>query len=312
MNVRRALGLAARVVAGPALALAVSGGGLWWWLHPPVERTTGVVYGAGHGRALTLDVVRPRSANGAGVVVLQSGSWKSPAGAMDLAIVAPLLRHGYTLFTVRHGSQPEFTVMEIFEEVERAVRFVRHGAPEFGVDPARMAIVGGSSGGHLSLLVATRGGPGPASAGDPVDRESSAVQAVACFYPPTDLLNLGPSTENPGDGGPPRSYVKAFGPKSTVPSEWRVIGRDLSPIYHVGPGLPPVLIVHGDSDTLVPLEQSQRFAARAAELGRPVELVVRPGKGHGWLTMFWDVRLFADWFDRQLLPGGAASEGPPD
>jgi dipeptidyl aminopeptidase/acylaminoacyl peptidase len=75
---------------------------------------------------------------------------------------------------------------------------------------------------------------------------------------------------------------------------------------HVGPGLPPILIVHGDSDTLVPLEQSQRFAARAAELGRPVELVVRPGKGHGWLTMLWDVRLFADWFDRHLLPPRAA------
>jgi acetyl esterase/lipase len=285
MEGRRVARLLAGALAGLLVALAAAGGGLWWWLSPGVERTPGVVYAQARGHDLTLDVLRPRAPNGVGVIVLHSGSWQSGAGPIRLALVAPLLRHGYTLFTVRHGSQPGFTVMEIVEQVESAVRFVRRKARGFGVDPGRLGIVGGSSGGHLSLLMATRG----------------EVQAVACFYPPTDLLNLGASTENPGDGGPPKSYVKAFGPRSTIPSEWRVIGREMSPIYHVGPGLPPILIVHGDADTLVPLEQSQRFAARAAELGHRVEVVVRPGKGHGWLTMFWDVRVFADWFDRHLL-----------
>jgi len=197
-------------------------------------------------------------------------------------------------------SQPEATVMEIAEDVNRAVRYVRHYARDYGVDPQRLGVTGGSAGGHLSLLLATRGGPGPADATDPIDRESSAVQAVAIFYPVTDLLNLGKSTENLGDGGPPKSFVKAFGPQSTNLAVWKVIGRDLSPIYHLTSNLPPVLIFHGDADTLVPLDQSERFQAQARAAGGTVELVVHPGGQHGWLTMVWDVRRFAQWFDQHL------------
>jgi acetyl esterase/lipase len=152
-------------------------------------------------------------------------------------------------------------------------------------------------------MLATRGGPGPAEAADPIDRESSAVQAVAIFYPVTDLLNLGKSTENPGDGGPPKSFVKGFGPGATNPAVWKVIGRELSPIYYVSSNLPPSLIYHGDADTLVPLDQSERFLAEARKAGSTVELVVHPGGKHGWLTMVWDLRKFADWFDRYLRAG---------
>jgi acetyl esterase/lipase len=154
--------------------------------------------------------------------------------------------------------------------------------------------------GHLSLLLATRGGPGPDDAADPVDRESSAVQAVAVFFPVTDLLNLGASTENPGDGGPPKSFVKAFGPQSSYPAVWKVIGRELSPIYYVRSNLPPILIYHGDADNLVPLDQSERFQAEARKQGCMVELVVHHGGRHGWWSMVWDIRRFADWFDRYL------------
>ncbi|MBN8246529.1 MAG: prolyl oligopeptidase family serine peptidase, partial [Verrucomicrobia bacterium] len=115
-------------------------------------------------------------------------------------------------------------------------------------------------------------------------------------------LNLGESTENLHDGGPPKSFVKAFGTNSTNRAAWAVIGRDMSPIAHVTSNLPPTLIFHGDADTLVPLDQSQRFQARARELGRTVELVVHRGGRHGWLTMLWDIRAFAAWFDRYLPP----------
>jgi len=217
-------------------------------------------------------------------------------------MAAPLLRRGYTIFAVSHLSQPQATVMEIVEDVNRGVRFIRHHAPDYGIDPNRIGVAGGSAGGHLSLMLATRGGPGPADAADPVDRESSAVQAVAIFFPVTDLLNLGPSTENAGDGGPPKSFVKAFGPQATDMAAWKQIGREMSPIYYVQPGIPPILILHGGADTLVPLEQSERFVARVREVGGTIELVVRPGKQHGWLTMVWDIRRFADWFDRHLRP----------
>lgn len=191
--------------------------------------------------------------------------------------------------------------MEIVEDVNRAMRFIRHHAREYGVDPQRLGVTGGSAGGHLSLMLATRGGPGPADAADPIDRDSSAVQAVAIFYPVTDLLNLGKSTENLGDGGPPASFKKAFGPQATNPPVWKVIGQGVSPIYYVRSNLPPTLIFHGDADTLVPLDQSQRYQAEARKLGCTVELVVHHGGHHGWLSMFWDIRRFADWFDRYLL-----------
>jgi acetyl esterase/lipase len=190
--------------------------------------------------------------------------------------------------------------MEITQDMNRAVRYVRHNARQYGVDPQRLGVTGGSAGGHLSLMVATRGGPGPAEATDPVDRESSAVQAVAIFYPVTDLLNLGKSTENLGDGGPPKSFVKAFGPQSTNLAVWKVIGHEMSPIYYVNSNLPPSLIYHGDADTLVPLDQSERFQAEARKLGRTVEVVVHHGGKHGWLSMPWDLRRFANWFDRYL------------
>jgi acetyl esterase/lipase len=281
-----------------AVALAVAG---WWYLHPAVVRTDGVVYGERNGVPLVLDVIQPARPNGLGVALMVSGGWKSgEAGEAPTWLMAPVLRRGYTIFAIYHISQPQATVMEIIDDVNRGLRFVRHHAGEYQIDPQRIGVTGGSAGGHLSLMLATRGGPGPTDAVDPVDRESSAVQAVAIFYPVTDLLNLGDSTENLGDGGPPKSFVNSFGPGASDPETWQEIGRNCSPIYHITSALPPTLIYHGDADTLVPLDQSMRFRAAAVERGLEVEVVVHPGGEHGWLTMIWDLRRFADWFDRQL------------
>jgi acetyl esterase/lipase len=308
----RGLRIAAIVAASLLGAVAAGAGGVAWYLNPPVARQDGIVYGHRRGRELTLDVLRPREPNGIGIATIVSGGWRSgPPGSLSVAIVSPLLRHGYTVIAVCHVSQPEATVMETFEDVSRAVRFIRHHAAEYGIDPDRIGVTGGSAGGHLSLLLATRGAPGPGDAPDPVDRETSAVQAVAVFFPVTDLLNLGPSTENPGDGGPPKSFVAAFGPDARKMDAWRVIGREISPIDHINRRMPPVLIVHGDADTLVPLEQSQRFRARAAAEGQVVELVVRHGGAHGWLTMPLDVRRFAAWFDAHLGGSRDGREHPP-
>lgn len=282
------------------LVVAAAVGGLWLYFHPRHEYRSGIVYSQRQGQELTLDIVRPARPNGIGVLLLVSGGWKSHRDSFRPWIAAPLLRRGYTIFPVYHISQPEATITEIAEDMHRAVRFVRFHAREYGVDPNRLGVTGGSAGGHLSLLLATRGGPGPADAPDPVDRESSAVQAVAIFYPVTDLLNLGSSTENPGDGGPPKSFVKGFGPEATNLTVWKGIGRELSPIYFLTTNLPPCLIFHGDADTLVPLDQSQRFQAEAAKLGATVQVVVHPGGHHGWPTMLWDIRRFGDWFDRYL------------
>jgi acetyl esterase/lipase len=292
------MSLAALILLAGTLA-----GSIWWYLHPSVERTDGIVYGQRHERDLTLDVIRPARPNGLGIALMVSGSWKSGSpGSARTWLMAPLLRRGFTVFAICHISQPQATVMEIIEDVHRGLRFVRHHARDYGVDPSRLGVTGGSAGGHLSLMLATRGGPGRPDAEDPVDRESSAVQAVAIFFPVTDLLNLGTSTENPGDGGPPKSFVRAFGPLATNLPAWKEIGRDTSPIYHVTPRLPPTLIHHGDADTLTPLEQSEWFRDRAAQEGREVRIVVQPGGKHGWWTMLWDIRAFAGFFERHLTP----------
>jgi len=273
----------------------------WWYFHPSIKRTDGVTYGQRHGKPLTMDVLRPARPNGLAVAAIVSGGWKSGGpGEAPAPLVAPLLRAGYTVFAICHISQPEASVMEIIEDCHRGIRFVRHHADQYGVDPDRIGVTGGSAGGHLSLMLATTGGPGSEDADDPVERESSAVQAVAIFYPVTDLLNMGDSTENLGDGGPPKSYTKSFGPGIEQPKRWQLVAKQCSPIYHVHPKMPPTLIFHGDADTLTPLDQSQRFCAAASEAGTEVDLVVHPGGGHGWLTLPLDFVEFADWFDRHL------------
>lgn len=283
------------------LALGLLGAG-WWYCHPDFTETKGIVYAQRHGHDLTLSVARPAKQSGTAVLVMVSGRWKSDPKKFEAWMGSSFLRQGHTLIAVSHLSQPEATIMEIVEDVKQAARFVRHHAADYGIDPQRIGVFGGSSGGHLSLMLATCGGPGDASSADPVARESCAVQAAAVFYPVTDLLNLGPSTENLGDGGPPKGFRNSFGPKAADLNEWKIIGRDVSPIYHVTKQLPPVCIAHGDADTLVPLEQSTRFQKCATDLGCDVTLTVHSGKKHGWPTMIWDAHLFASWFTDHLPP----------
>ena len=282
--------------------LLLVGVDLWFFYHPKVIRTDGVIYGYRHGKELTMDIIRPEiGSNGLGIALMVSGGWKSgPPGSTPIEMMAPLLRRGYTIFAISHISQPDATVMEIIEDMHKGIRYVRYHAKKYQIDPERLGVTGGSAGGHLSLMLATAGGMGSAAAEDPIDRVSSAVQAVAIFYPVTDLLNLGSSRENPGDGGPPKSYVEAFGPDATNMEKWKQIGRDSSPIYHIHDRLPPTLIYHGDKDNLTPLDQSQRYVEEARKLGNTIELRVHQGGDHGWWTMIFDLQEFRVWFDRYL------------
>lgn len=273
----------------------------WWYYHPNMQRRDGIVYGDRGGRPLTMDVLIPNRPNGKAIAFMVSGGWKSKnPGEAPAWMMAPLLQHGYTIFAVCHISQPDATIMEIIEDMHRSIRFIRHHAAEYQIDPTQIGVTGGSAGGHLSLMLATRGQLGDPEANDPVDRERSDVQAVAIFYPVTDLLDLKGSTEDPGDGGPPKSFVKAFGPGAQDMPTWKSIGRDCSPIYHIHDQMPPILIYHGDADTLVPLSQSERFCDEATRRGKIAKLVVHPGGEHGWLSMFLDIESFASWFDRHL------------
>jgi dipeptidyl aminopeptidase/acylaminoacyl peptidase len=78
------------------------------------------------------------------------------------------------------------------------------------------------------------------------------------------------------------------------------IGRAISPITHVTPDDPPTLIIHGDKDTLVPLQQAEIMIAKLKEAGVTAELIVRKDAAHGWKNLPKDLTLFADWFDLHL------------
>lgn len=289
-----ALGLAA------TLGLVAAAG--WAYYHPRFEWRRGITYGRRGDVPLVFDVLEPLRPNGLGIVFVVSGGWKSSPDSFQPWLVAPLLRRGYTVLPVYHVPQPAATVMEIVADVERAVRFIRSRAAELGIDPDRIGVTGGSAGGHLALMLATRGGPGAADALDPIDRESSGVQAVAIFYPVTDLTDLSGSTEDPGDGGPPLHFRPAFAQEPVDMAAWRDVSRALSPLHHVRADLPPILIHHGTADTLVPIGQSQRFRDAARTAGSRVELVEVPGGGHGWAALPLSIPRCAAWFDEHLRP----------
>ncbi|MEP6663633.1 MAG: alpha/beta hydrolase [Verrucomicrobiota bacterium] len=263
-------------------------------------RIEDVVYRRKFGMNLTLDVLQPEKTNGHGIVFMVSGGFNSSHESINPNFYQPLLNRGYTVFAVVHSAQPKFTITEIELDIHRAVRFIRHNAIKFGVDPTRLGITGASSGGHLTLTMATQGAKGNPTAWDLVDRESSEVQAAACFYPPTDFLNW----SKPGDDcvgiNTLLPFQSAFGPDSFSPEGRQKLGKEISPLYFVTSNLAPTLVIHGDADALVPIYQARIFEKRCAEIKAPYKLIVKPGANHGWTGMDKDLEIFADWFDEHL------------
>lgn len=301
---------------GRVLVLVAASGGLAATARaaddPPYNRTEDVIYGRKDGMALTLDVFKPKKeANGLGVIFVVSGGWFSAHEMTPLPMVQPLVERGYTVFTVCHGSQPRYAIPEILGDMHRAVRFVRHHATEYGVDPERLGISGGSAGGHLSLMQGAAGTAGDPEAKDPIDRESSRVQAVACWFPPTDFLNYGKTGEDALGRGVLKDFPAPFDFREQVPGQFkfvvitdetkrREIGRQISPVTHASADDPPTLIIHGDADALVPIQQAELMVEALKKAGVEAELSVKPGAGHGWPDMPADVSRFADWFDGHL------------
>lgn len=278
----------------------------------PYTRVADVVYGRKEGVALTMDVFVPKKdANGAAVIWVVSGGWFSSHAAINAKFMESFVDRGYTVFAVVHGSQPRFTIPEILQDMHRSVRFIRHHAKQYKIDPERIGISGGSAGGHLSLMQGMAGDLGDPKAKDPVDRVSSRVQAVACFFPPTDFLNYGEKNKDAIGRGTLAAFKAPFDfkyldPKTKtferITDEKKIVemGRAISPITHVTADDPPTLIIHGDKDFLVPIQQAETMIAKLKEVGVAAELVVRKDAGHGWKDLPKDLGLFADWYDKHL------------
>lgn len=277
---------------------------------PEYERKRDVIYGRKHGLAMTMDVFTPKKTNGRGLIFAVSGGWFSSARAINAVFMEPFLKRGYTVFAVVHGSQPKYTIPEILEDMHRAVRYIHFHSKQFKIDPGKLGIYGASAGGHLSLMQGTAGKTGT-DARDPIDQVSSRVKAVACFFPPTDFLNWGKKGNELIDRQIQPPFTAAmdyheFDRKKAlfIPIKdkklLREITKDISPVYHVSKDDAPTLIIHGDKDTLVPIQQAELFIKKMEEMKVPSQLVVREGKGHGWPTMIKDLEICADWFDKYL------------
>ncbi len=285
------------------------------------ERTKDVIYGRKHGVALTMDVITPNKPNNRGVIFAVSGGWFSSHENIDKVIdrgtFLELLKRGYTVFAVVHGSQPKFTVPEIREDMHRAVRFIRHHAGRYKIDPDSIGMFGGSAGGHLTLLQGTDGQDGDPSAKDPIERESSAVQAIVSYFPPTDFLNYGEEGQHFDKlvrqvmfGKNPFLAALDFrefdkGKQLIVKIEDKAevnrMLKDVSPITHVNKGDAPALLIHGDADLLVPIQQSRLILKKFKQAGVEAKLITMPGKNHGWKAEPDEIRQFGDWFDKHLL-----------
>ncbi len=229
--------------------------------------TADVVYGHKAGMALFYDVFRPHEANGAAIAFMVSGGWFSrwqPPG-QRVTWFEHLLDAGFTVFAVHHGSAPRFKVPEAVDDVRRAVRHIRLHATDYGIDPERIGAHGGSAGGHLSLMLGLAGDAGDADAEDPVERVSSRVQAVVALFPPVDLTRI----VGPSERFPALDFDAA-------------LAGDVSPIRFASADDPPVLLIHGDKDELVPLANSEHMRAALEKVGVVNEVVVIEGAGHGF------------------------------
>jgi acetyl esterase/lipase len=276
-------------------------------------RTEDVIYGRKYGLAMTMDVFAPKDkekANGKGIIWCVSGGWVSnkPGG---IGPGQELVNRGYTVFAVVHGSQPKFTIPEVLDDMHRAVRFIKANAKKYNVDPDKLGIAGGSAGGHLSLMQGCAPKDGEPKKSDPVEHQSSKVAAVACFFPPTDFLNYGKEGEIALGEGTLKGFRPPFdfwerekGTNKLVviedPERRKAIGKQISPVYHVTKESAPALIIHGDADFLVPIQQAELIIAKFKENNVPCELVVRKGAGHGGPAFANDAKVLADWFDKYL------------
>jgi dipeptidyl aminopeptidase/acylaminoacyl peptidase len=232
--------------------------------------------------------------------------------------VGPFIRHGYTVFGVVPASQPKFTINEIADNVDKSVKFIRANAGRFKIDGGKIGITGGSAGGHLSLLQATKPSAGKKLSLNALERASGRVQAAAVLFPPTDFLNYRGDGKNIMDDPAIDPFSAAFDFREMNPAQHKLLPvsrrrhteilGDLSPAQHISKQTPPCLIIHGDKDELVPMQQTTLFLDKLKATGGVGELIVKKGAGHGWGNAEVEIELMAQFFDKHLLGKATTKE----
>lgn len=230
-------------------------------LPPGVIERTNVVYGTGGSRPLELDLYTPANLDrpAPAVLFIHGGAWRTGKRQDYRIYTTHFAKLGYVTATASYRLFREAAYPAAVQDVKCAVRWLRANAARLHIDPERIAVAGGSAGGHLSMLVGYAPGLHEGDGGHA--GVSSKVAAVVDIYGPVDLTT---------PFGRKASVVKDFlGGKSyeEAPALW----HEASPLTHLRAGAPPTLILHGTLDDVVPIGQSDVLASRLRDLGVPVE-----------------------------------------
>ncbi|HEY6167035.1 MAG TPA: alpha/beta hydrolase [Verrucomicrobiae bacterium] len=240
--------------------------------------------------ALKLDLRLPaNSRNPAPLLIyIHGGAWRS--GSKTEVPVSGLLEKGFAIASVDYRLTPIAPFPANVHDIKASIRFLRANAGEFGCDPKRFAIVGSSAGGHLAALVGVSNGHTELEGAVGAHRGvSSDVQAIVSFFGAANLQSiLGQSTPRGLSVRVPALQLLLDG----QPDEKPALARLASPVAHVDALDPPLLLIHGDADPQMPLEQSRELHAAYQTAKCPVEFVVLPGSGHGGKE-FYDVERLA-------------------
>ncbi|MGA0603490.1 alpha/beta hydrolase fold domain-containing protein [Caulobacter sp. KR2-114] len=234
-----------------------------------------VVYGDAGGRPLKLDLYQPDPdrRRSTALIMVHGGGWVGGSKAMLDAHARQLADDGFTVFAPEYRLTGEAVWPAQIHDVKRAIRWVRSKAGDYGFDPDRIALEGHSAGAHLVLLAA---GTADDPRFDPADADPSIpahAAAVIAVYPPV-LLYRGATRPS---GGNQAAALKG----ADVSDEAAALA---SPINHVGADFPPVMLLHGDADKVVPVSASLRFQEALRARGLRVDSHIFAGLPHGFMN----------------------------
>ena len=249
-----------------------------------------------------LDIYLPASAQAGAprplIVWIHGGAWR--IGTKDDCPAARLVSLGYAAASIEYRFSQDAPFPAQIEDCKAAIRWLRAHSREYGIDPSRIGVWGASAGGHLVALLGVTGHVSDFDTGPNLD-QSSAVQCVIDFFGPTDFLHYGDPPDTFSSLGNAVAQLLG-GPFSTH----QALARSASPIYFVTRDAAPFLILQGDHDPLVPMEQSVALNAALQKAGVPGTLHIVKGGGHGGPGFSTpEVRkLIVDFLARYLKPGG--------
>ncbi|MBX3444480.1 MAG: alpha/beta hydrolase [Planctomyces sp.] len=264
-------------------------------LPADVELESDVKYGRVGERDLLLDVYRPKDQSEPLplLVFIHGGGWRGGNKADYRVYAVHFAQRGYVVASVGYRLSGEAQYPAAVHDVKCAIRWLRSQAAELKIDPDRIGVVGGSAGGHLAMMIGYSADVPELDGDGGSPGVSSRVQAVVNIYGPCDL-----TTDFVRENAAAKNLCRGFFGGEV--DELLSVYQQASPITHLTADDPPTLILHGTTDDVVPIDQSDILSARLQELEIPYVYDRLPGWPHTMdLTQACNDR--AKWFMDRFL-----------